>query len=405
MKYSILLPCYNGHAYLRSCIESVIIQDFNDFELLISDDSSTDNTWSFLESLDDPRIHIFRHEKRTSMAEHWEWLLSKAKGEWIIFLGQDDGLQPYFFHLSERLTQFAESKNISAIASERAYFFWPGCENTYGDIKVNFSAKSVIQVLDSKKQLFKTIRGENNYFLLPQMYTTSLVKYSLIKTIIDSQNGVFFRTHPQDANIAAAVCLYTKHYIWSGIPLGWVGTSPKSAGMAISFNKEKKLDDLRQDYVSTITDSNLHLNARIGPFSFGSTALYFWGALLEVSSLNMKCLNKLFSSALVTRILFLSVYREMKDRIQTNIEIKTQYMSILHLNRVFFFEILVYDFFSFLCSTIRKVINRFFRFFYNRLHILNNDKEKVASVSYISTEEQSMNYASNKSFDLYQSLI
>ncbi len=400
-----MLPCYNGYSYLCSSIESVIKQKFVDFELIISDDSSTDDSWSYLESLDDPRIKLFRHEQRTSMAEHWEWILSKAKGDWIIFLGQDDGLQPYFFDLSERLTAFADQNQILAIASERAYYFWPGCENTYGDIRVNFSAKSEIKILQSRKQLKKTLKGRISYFSLPQMYTTSIVSKELINQIKNCQNGVFFLTHPQDANIAASVCLYTNKYLWSGIPLGWVGTSPKSAGMAISFNKEKKLDDLRQDYVNTINDSNLHLNKRIGPFSFGSTVLYFWGALLEASSFNMKLINKVLSSAFVIRIVFFSAYQEMKDRMKSNTEINTQYLSLLHLNNVLFSEIKLYESISTFCKPVKHFCFRAVRFFSRKLPITNSSKKQLTTESYISNADQSMDFASNKSMVLYKSLL
>lgn len=400
-----MLPCYNGYSYLRSSIESVIKQNFLDFELLVSDDSSTDDSWLYLGSLHDPRIRIFRHDQRTSMAEHWEWVLSKAKGDWIIFLGQDDGLQPYFFDLSERLTAFADKKNILAIASERAFYFWPGCETTYGDVRVNFSAKSEIKILNTAKQIQKTLMGKISYFSLPQMYTTSIVSNKLISTIKKCQNGVFFLTHPQDANIAASVCLYTNNYIWSGIPLGWVGTSPKSAGMAISFNKEKKLDDLRQDYVNTINDSNLHLNKNIGSFSFGSTVLYFWGALLEVSSINMRLVNKVLSSALVIRIVFFSAYQEMKDRMKNNPEINAQYLSILSLNNILFSEIKLYESISTFCKTAKHFSTRLIRFISRKLRINNLRKKQLFTESYISNVDQSMDFASSKSMELYKSLL
>ena len=111
-KYSVLLPAYNGGKYLPTCVETIISQDFSDYELIVSDDHSTDNTKEYLSTLNHPNVKIVYPAESMSMAEHWEWVLSQACGEWIMFVGQDDGLQPYFFKLAERLTAYANQKKI-----------------------------------------------------------------------------------------------------------------------------------------------------------------------------------------------------------------------------------------------------------------------------------------------------
>ena len=51
MKYSIIIPVHNGLKYLPTCIETIINQDYDNYELIISDDNSTDGTKEFLNSL------------------------------------------------------------------------------------------------------------------------------------------------------------------------------------------------------------------------------------------------------------------------------------------------------------------------------------------------------------------
>ncbi|KAL0478310.1 glycosyltransferase [Acrasis kona] len=60
---SIILPTYNGMKYIEQTINSVLAQTYKNYELIIIDDSSTDDTISYLRTLDDARIQIFSHSK------------------------------------------------------------------------------------------------------------------------------------------------------------------------------------------------------------------------------------------------------------------------------------------------------------------------------------------------------
>mgnify|MGYP000642041826 CR=1 FL=1 len=233
-KYSIIIPTYNGVKYLPTCIETIISQEYSDYELIISDDHSTDGTREFLDTLVHKNISIIYPSEPLSMTEHWEWALEHAKGEWQIFVGQDDGLQAYFFKLADRLTAEAKGKTLRSIMSSRAYFFWKGCEYVYGDIAVGYLAINKTKVHNFKYETLKALLGLQDYFELPQMYTTALFHRDLLDEARVKQDGKVFSCHPQDANLAAIACSLEAEYLKSYIPLGWVGTSPKSAGMAIS---------------------------------------------------------------------------------------------------------------------------------------------------------------------------
>ena len=59
---SVLMCCYNGERFIRETIESVLCQSYENFEFIIWDDGSTDNTASIIESYHDDRIRYFYHE-------------------------------------------------------------------------------------------------------------------------------------------------------------------------------------------------------------------------------------------------------------------------------------------------------------------------------------------------------
>jgi glycosyltransferase involved in cell wall biosynthesis len=90
---SILLPVYNGAKYLSNCIESVLHQDYPDFELIIGDDCSTDDSAAIIKRFDDPRIRYIRNERNLGLFSNLNKLLGEARAPIVKLLGQDDILE------------------------------------------------------------------------------------------------------------------------------------------------------------------------------------------------------------------------------------------------------------------------------------------------------------------------
>src|SRR5215469_12886182 len=93
-KVSILLPNRNYGRFLRENIVSVLEQDFTDFELIVSDNASTDRSLEVIRQYarGDPRIHVTAHSAELGMVAHLNWCLGQARGEYIKFVLADDKL-------------------------------------------------------------------------------------------------------------------------------------------------------------------------------------------------------------------------------------------------------------------------------------------------------------------------
>ena len=90
-KISVLIPTYNYARYLAEAIDSVLAQDFEDYELVVSDDCSSDQTQEVMDRYaGDDRIRYHRHHVNLGMVENWNWCLSEARGEFIKFIFGDD---------------------------------------------------------------------------------------------------------------------------------------------------------------------------------------------------------------------------------------------------------------------------------------------------------------------------
>lgn len=95
---SVVIPTFNREAYLPAAIASVQAQTMLDFELLVSDDGSTDGTPDLLRELagQDRRIRVVRNTGRRGAADARNTAVAQARAEWVAFLDSDDQWEPRF---------------------------------------------------------------------------------------------------------------------------------------------------------------------------------------------------------------------------------------------------------------------------------------------------------------------
>jgi glycosyltransferase involved in cell wall biosynthesis len=87
---SVIINCYNSEKYLAKTIESILNQTYDDFEVIIVDNCSTDKTKEIIDSYDDKRINYYSTFKNLNLSEARNYALSKVRGNYIAFLDSDD---------------------------------------------------------------------------------------------------------------------------------------------------------------------------------------------------------------------------------------------------------------------------------------------------------------------------
>lgn len=170
---SILMAVYNGEKYLRRCLDSVVSQDFTDFEFIIVDDASSDDTHSILSSYHDERIVYLKNEENIGQTRSLNKGLNHARAPLIARIDADDlwhpeklGRQVRFLETHEDvavLGTFANTINLSGdLTARRTY---PLSDN---DIKATLLRKAPVCHVSvvMRKQVVVSIGG------YPEQYRT-----------------------------------------------------------------------------------------------------------------------------------------------------------------------------------------------------------------------------------------
>lgn len=114
-KVSVVLTSYNHEKFLRESIESVLDQTFRDFELIIWDDASNDESWQIINSYSDPRIKAFRNSKNEVRGSINKAISGAAMGELVAILHSDDAWEPD--KLEKQVAVLEERPDIGAVFS------------------------------------------------------------------------------------------------------------------------------------------------------------------------------------------------------------------------------------------------------------------------------------------------
>ncbi len=117
--FSVIVPVYNRESFIVSCINSILDQDFDNYEIICVDDGSTDNSISFLNAFQDKRIRIIQHDKNLGRCIARNTGIKEAKGKWLCFLDSDDTYYPNHLSSHKKLIDLYPSQN--AFATEQLW--------------------------------------------------------------------------------------------------------------------------------------------------------------------------------------------------------------------------------------------------------------------------------------------
>lgn len=113
---TIAIPTFNRAIWLKDCLLYALSQTYQHFEVVVSDNASTDETPDILKQFADKRLRIIRQKTNIGLFPNWNACLAQARGDYIIFVSDDDRVEPWLLERCVRLVRGQQSEIMIVLA-------------------------------------------------------------------------------------------------------------------------------------------------------------------------------------------------------------------------------------------------------------------------------------------------
>ena len=227
-KVSIGMPVYNGEKFIRDAVDSLLAQTFTDFELIISDNSSTDDTESICQEYanTDSRIKYNRQSSNIGPVANFEYVLNGATGQYFMWAACDDR---WVENCLESMLNFLEG------------------QHSYGLVFSNYKVKNLLTGKEVKNHVRSSDKNSKvyNYLIRLVSMCPSLI-YGLYRTEL-IRNQRLEKFDFSDVHFVTEVALKTKIKILDEY-LYVAGTNGERKPYSLSGNKIDRMPFLRKQY-------------------------------------------------------------------------------------------------------------------------------------------------------------
>lgn len=226
--FSVVIPTFNRSDLFPYAVQSVLKQTFKDFEIIICDNCSTDETPRVAEQFTDPRVKYVRTPRHFVIADNWEFARSHATGKFIMMLSDDDAL------VSTALERFAYEAGrqdadflFSSVAEYRDQSY-PGPGKNSVDCPAFSGSSRIVAVEEFIRPLFSFQPKFN-------MHPSAFVFPRAIADFVESRTGRFFWTNGVEYSAWPITALFAKRIVYIDEPLTILGRTGKSWGSNIAL--------------------------------------------------------------------------------------------------------------------------------------------------------------------------
>jgi glycosyltransferase involved in cell wall biosynthesis len=250
-RFSIVIPTRNSHNVLKYTVMTCLRQEFDDYEVVISDNSNNDFTESMIKEFNNPKIKYFRPENELSMTDNFNFAISRAEGEYILVLGSDDGL---LLHALNTLDQILYSTNISILKWNSVSYCWPdvkleGQENLLY-IPNNPAGKIAINTMKYNEIVNRILNFELPYSSMPMLYCNAIVHRDAALKLRDLTGTIYNGLIPDVYSGFALACIQ-EEFSSIEIPITIGGSSGKSNGISfIKPNLDSECKAIQEDFIA-----------------------------------------------------------------------------------------------------------------------------------------------------------
>jgi glycosyltransferase involved in cell wall biosynthesis len=224
-RFSIVIPTRNRTKTVVSTIRTCLNQDFDNYEIIVSDNCSTPETREAVSSLTSPKIHYFRSDKPLSLSNSWEFAVSHAKGEYVTLLGDDDGL---LFHALSYADHLIRELGTKVLRWDYVLYNWSDSLDLASRNLIRVWINGANEMVNIEEVLPRILYEKQIHWALPMIYN-SFVHQDLLTELRKSTGSVFLPVAP-DACSGFALAYLLQSYPSLRSPLSICGISGSSLG-------------------------------------------------------------------------------------------------------------------------------------------------------------------------------
>jgi glycosyltransferase involved in cell wall biosynthesis len=130
-RFSIVMTTCDRPNLLGPGVRAMLETNFDDFELIVSDNFSKEPAAEALAGFDDKRLRVIRTDRRMPVADHWEWVWEHVRGEFVMYLGDDNALHPDILKFADRAIP---EHDLDVLSWRACTYFHPDWNITYGPL-------------------------------------------------------------------------------------------------------------------------------------------------------------------------------------------------------------------------------------------------------------------------------
>jgi len=225
--FSVVIPTRARPDTLRHGLRTVIAQSEQDLEIIVHESGDDPATASVLSEFDDHRLRSFKTVEPVRMTENWERALQQATGEYLFFLGDDDGLLPRACTIARHIL---EEQPAEILSWRPVQYFWPDFFEADARDKIIavYGTELECTLKSSRATLYPTYRFRQYYIELPMIYN-SFVSRRLIEGVYQSHERYFIGSMPDVVSGVINLC-FSSHFLRCNRPLSISGVSRHSTG-------------------------------------------------------------------------------------------------------------------------------------------------------------------------------
>ncbi|MEF8701646.1 MAG: glycosyltransferase family 2 protein [Candidatus Accumulibacter sp. UW26] len=227
---TIVIPTRERCDTLPFTIKTCVSQDYHKLTILIVDNFSHDNTSDVVSGFSDKRIRYVNSGRRLGMSANWELALREVDSDYVMFLGDDDGILPGA--VSELMGIVAGHGSVDAITWPSVDYGWPSCPNGMLKNSLVIPLKRGLQQRQSSRILSDVISFKRPYSELPFLYK-GMVGMGAVERLRSSSGGNVFHSMIPDVYFGIASCAIIENYFHSFRSFTVNGASSHSNGTAI----------------------------------------------------------------------------------------------------------------------------------------------------------------------------